>query len=157
MVSSAKVVAMLALGMIVVLVAYAVYLTAVIPGCAPSPVPSSFTVNGKHYVFTYVASCESQREAGLMNSKVTNSTTMLFAFPSNAAWTFWMKDTNTSLDIIWISATGTRGMVVYIAAGTVPESTRLLTPTAAADFAIEAKAGFAAENGIVNGTAIQFD
>jgi uncharacterized protein len=157
MVSTAKVVAIFSIGLIVVLAAYTIYLVTGVPGCAPSLVPSSFTVNGKHYVFTYVAACEAQREAGLMNKKVTNATTMLFAFPSKDTWTFWMQDTNTSLDIIWISTTGTRGTVVYTAAGTIPESTTYLTPSAPANFAIEAKAGFAAENGIVNGTAIQFD
>jgi len=157
MVSSTKVAATISIGLVVILAAYATYVITGVPGCAPSPIPSSFTVNGKNYVFTYVAACEAQREAGLMNKRVTNTTTMLFAFPSKAIQTFWMQDTNTSLDIIWISATGTEGTVVYLATGTTPESTTYLTPSAPANFAIEAKAGFAAENGIMNGTLIQFD
>jgi len=157
MVSSTRVAAIISIGLVVVLAAYAAYVITGVPGCAPSPVPSSFTVNGKHYIFTYVAVCEAQREAGLMNKKVTNATTMLFAFPSKGIQIFWMQDTNTSLDIIWISATGTDGTVVYLATGTTPESTTYLTPSAPANFAIEAKAGFAAENGIMNGTPIQFD
>jgi len=147
---------LIVVGIIGVLVVYAVILLSSAPGSVTGSVPSSFTVNGKTYVFNYTATTESEREAGLMNRKVTAATTMLFAFPSSGAWTFWMKDTNTSLDIIWISATGSYGRVVFLALGTQPESTNYLTPTASANYVIEAKAGFAANNGISIGTAVQF-
>jgi len=141
---------------IALLVIYTVYSTTNEPGCVTSSTPTSFTVNGKTYSFTYVARCEPQREAGLMNKQVTNDTTMLFAFPYFNAWSFWMEGTNTSLDMIWINATGGTGRVVYLALGTQPYSTSVITPTASANYVIEAKAGFASKNGISQGTTVIF-
>ncbi|HUK79570.1 MAG TPA: DUF192 domain-containing protein [Nitrososphaerales archaeon] len=145
------------------LVIYVVYLETSLPGSVTTPMPSGFTINGKTYTFTYVATTEAEREAGLMNRQVNSTTTMLFAFPSFEHWQFWMYDTNTSLDIIWVNGTGSSGKVVYLVAGAAPcvnvissSSCTVYTPTAAANFAIEAKAGFAAANGITVGSTINF-
>jgi uncharacterized membrane protein (UPF0127 family) len=150
-------------GVAVLLVVYAVYLETGLPGDVTTPVPSAFTVNGRTYNFTYVATTEAQREAGLMNRQVTNTTTMLFAFPSFGHWQFWMYDTNTSLDMIWVNGTGGSGRVVYIVASAQPctnvissSECTVYTPSAAANYAIEAKAGFAAANGIFVGSILQF-
>ena len=153
---SGRTIAVAVIILVSVLVVYTVYEQASVPGCVTSSVPTSFTVNGRSYTFTYVAACAAQREAGLMNKKVTNMTTMLFAFPYFGTWSFWMKDTNTSLDMIWINATGHTGRVVSLALGTQPYSTADDTPTAPANYVIEARAGFAASNGITIGTKIYF-
>ena len=154
MVSAGKIFALAMVAVVALLVIYTVYSTTNEPGCAASSPPTSITVNGKTYSFTYVARCQPQREAGLMNRKVTNETTMLFAFPYFSSWSFWMQDTNTSLDMIWINATGSTGRVVYLALGTQPYSTSIITPTASANYVIEAKSGFAYENGISVGTTV---
>jgi uncharacterized membrane protein (UPF0127 family) len=130
-------------------------------GSVTSPVPSTFTVNGKTYSFTYVATNDAERSAGLMNKKVTNTTTMLFAFPGVGVYQFWMYDTNTSLDMIWVSATGDNGTVAYVYADALPcySYSGLTCPNYGAppaNYVIEAKAGFAAANGIVVGTHVQF-
>ena len=151
-----RTIAVIVIFLAAILVVYTVYGLTSVPGCVTSSVPTSFTVNGRTYAFTYVAVCEAQRDAGLMNKKVTNTTTMLFAFPYFSTWPFWMKDTNTSLDMIWINATGNTGRVVSLALGTQPYSTSDDTPGAPANFVIEAKAGFAASNGITIGTKIDF-
>lgn len=126
----------------------------------PSSVPSHFVVNGRTFGITYVATNDSQWQAGLMNKKVTNTTFMLFVFPSSAVYSFWMHNVNASLDIIWINATGTSGRVVYIAADTpgcsLPVGCPNYTPSSAANYVIEAKGGFAGANGLVVGTTIQF-
>lgn len=151
-----------ALAVAAVLVVYAVYVSTGVPGAVTSPVPSSFTVNGRTYAFNYTATDQAQREAGLMNKKVTNATTMLFAFPSYGLWQFWMYDTNTSLDMVWVNATGTSARVVYLVTSAQPcfddpsSNCMIYTPAAAANYVIEAKAGFAATNGIIVGTDIQF-
>ena len=157
MAPSGKVFTVAVVAVVALLVVYTIYTTANGPGCVTSPTPTSFTVNGKTYSFTYVARCEPQREAGLMNKQVNSQTTMLFAFPYFSAWPFWMQDTNTSLDMIWINATGGTGRVVYLALGTQPYSTSVITPAASANYVIEAKAGFASENGIRVGTTVLFD
>jgi uncharacterized membrane protein (UPF0127 family) len=148
---------------VVVLVgAYVVYVASSGPGSVTNPVPSSFTVNGRTYSFTYTATNQAQREAGLMNKVVTYTTTMLFAFPYFDRWQFWMFDTPSSLDMIWVNATGNSGRVVYLVASAPPclttnsNSCARYTPTAEANYVIEAKAGFAAANNITKGSTIQF-
>jgi uncharacterized membrane protein (UPF0127 family) len=131
------------------------------PGNASiSPLPSTFTVNGKTFQITYVATDQSEREAGLMNRKITDTTTMLFVFPESGIYPFWMYDTNSSLDILWLSVTGSAGRVVYLVTGApscyLPIGCPNYTPSAAANYVIEAKAGFARENDVGVGTEIHF-
>jgi uncharacterized membrane protein (UPF0127 family) len=144
---------------ILVIAAYAV-LALDNSGSLTSPVPSTFTVNGRTYVFNYTATDNVQREAGLMNKKVTNTTTMLFAFPKMGTYLFWMYDTNTSLDMIWVNATGSTGRVVYVYAGAQPCYSQFSCPTygpsSQVNYVIEARAGFAKTNGIEAGTQVQF-
>jgi uncharacterized membrane protein (UPF0127 family) len=141
---------------------YSVYVATSRPGPVTAPVPSHFTVDGRTFSFTYTATNEAQWREGLMNKPVTNSTTMLFAFPYFSNWQFWMFDTPTSLDMIWVNATGSSGRVVYMVTNAPPcltsdsNTCAKYTPTAQADYVIEAKAGFAAANNITVGSAIQF-
>ena len=130
------------------------------PGSVLGPLPTTFRVAGMTYHFTYTAADESQREAGLMNKKITDSTFMLFAWPAPGLYQFYMYNTNSSLDIIWIDATGGTGTVVYVYRGAQPCFEILtcprFTPTSQANYVIEAKAGFAEANGITEGTQVQF-
>ncbi len=150
-----------AAAVVVALVAvYVVYTSTIPPGPVTTTVPTSFTVNGGTYTFTYTATNEAEREAGLMNKEVTDTTTMLFAFPSSGLWDFWMYDTNTSLDMVWVNATGSTGTVVYLVTSAQPcynsDTCTIYHPTSPANYVIEAKAGFAAANGISIGTTVQF-
>jgi len=157
---SGKTIAIAAVVAAALLVAYTVYESTNQPGPVTTGVPSRFTVNGKTYAFTYVATTQPQRQAGLMNKEVTNTTTMLFAFPSSGEWQFWMYDTNTSLDMVWVNAAGDSGRVVYVVTSAQPcynsGTCTVYTPTSPANYVIEAKAGFAAANGMALGTLIQF-
>jgi uncharacterized membrane protein (UPF0127 family) len=125
-----------------------------------SSVPSHFTVNGRTFTITYVATNESGREAGLMNRKVTDTTTMLFIFPSTGIYPFWMFNVNSSLDIMWLNVTGNAGRVVYLVTNVPGCSLGLgcpnYTPTSAANYVIEAKGGFAKANSVSVGTNVQF-
>lgn len=127
-----------------------------------SSAPQYFTVNGKSFHITYIASTQSEREQGLMNTRITNDTFMLFAFPSSSTWQFYMYRTNSSLDLIWLNGTESGGEVVYVYAG-APPCTDLLgsacpryAPSAPGNYVIEAKAGFIQKNGIVVGTLVGF-
>lgn len=150
------------IGMTCLLVVLAAYTLLALDnsGSVTSPVPSDFTVNGKTYTFTYVATDDAQRAAGLMNRRVTNTTTMLFAFPSMGTYQFWMYDTNTSLDMIWISATGSTGTVVYVYSNAQPCYSQSACPiygsSILANYVIESKAGFAKANDIEVGTTVRF-
>jgi len=150
---------LVAIGLIAILLVIAASAMLDSSGTVTSPVPSMFTVDGKTYAFTYTAINNAQRAAGLMNKRVTNTTTMLFAFPSMGVYQFWMKDTNTSLDIIWISATGNNGTVVYVYSGAQPCYSLFCSnygSSAPANYVIEARTGFAKANDIKAGTQIQF-
>src|SRR5450759_415115 len=121
---------------------------------------TSFSVGSKAFKLTYLATNQSMLEKGLMGTKVTDSTTLLFVFPASGYSSFWISGVNSSLDMIWVnSAPGSNvGNVVYLALDS-PQCilSALCTsyqPTARADFVIEAKAGCAAANGIGLGTTV---
>jgi len=159
---SGKVLAFGVMAVVALLLVYTVYESSTSPGSVISSVPSRFSVNGRTFAFTYVATTQQQRQAGLMNRKVTNTTTMLFAFPYSSKWAFWMYDTNTSLDMIWVNATGDSGRVVFLMEGAPPcfnyfgYGCATYTPSAPANYVIEAKAGFAEAYGIATGTTVLF-
>lgn len=162
MVLSGRALAIVVVLVIALFAGYAIYETSVGPGSVTTAVPSSFTVNGRTFAFTYVATTQQGRTSGLMNRKVTNTTTMLFVFPTSGKWAFWMYDTNTSLDMVWVSAAGDSGTVVYVVAGAQPCFDTLgfgcptYAPDKPANYVIEAAAGFAAASGITDGTPILF-
>jgi len=124
---------------------------------------SSFVVEGKRYGLTYIATNETGLQRGLMNTKVTGNTTMLFVFPTQGYYSFWMFGVNSSLDIIWISAPSgsSVGKVVYLEAQVPPcnasISCTFYHPSVQANMVIEAKGGFAAANGVEVGTAVSFN
>jgi uncharacterized protein len=137
-----------------------VYWEATYSGTATSALPSKFTANGKTFQITDFATTNDQRAKGLMNRTVSNTTFMLFVFPQRGEYSFYMLDTNTSLDMIWVDATGDAGQVVYVVTSAqpcfTPSSCQVYTPTSPSNYVLEAKAGFANTNGIAVGTSIQF-
>lgn len=161
MIPSLKVLATVLVVALVGTGAYYAYTAMSLPGPATGAVPTSFTVHGKAYWFNYTATNSTEWEKGLMNTRITPSTTMLFVFPYPAKLGFWMYDTNTSLDIIWINATGSLGKVVYLVTSAQPCYVEALcttyTPSSPANFVIEAKAGFVEANDISIGTIVRFN
>jgi len=65
---------------------------------------TSFSVDGRTFEFTYLATNQSALQKGLMDTKVTDSTTELFVFPTADYYSFWMFGVNSSLDIMWVDA-----------------------------------------------------
>jgi len=122
-----------------------------------------FSVGGKTFPLTYLATNQSMLDQGLMGTKVTDSTTMLFVFPNPGYYSFWMFGVNSSLDIIWVDASpgSNIGKVVYLALDSPPCHVSVVCtryqPTSRADYVIEAKGGFAAANGIDLGTTVVFN
>ena len=121
---------------------------------------TSFTVGGKTFELTYLATNQSALAKGLMGVKVTADTTELFVFPTAAYYPFWMFGVNSSLDIMWVYTLpgASSGSFVYLALDAPPCHVSVVCtsyqPTARADYVIEAKAGFAAANGIEVGTPV---
>ena len=121
---------------------------------------NTFYVNGKQFDISSVAITQKQLYHGLMNTTVTNSTLMLFVFPSTGNYPFWMYDTYSNLDIIWVNNSANGGTVVYVAYNTTPcdieSECAVYNPNAYANYVIETKAGFANENNITIGSKIIF-
>ncbi len=151
----------LSIAVLVAVLSYAAYALGSAPDGVnlPNP-PSSFSTNGHTFGITYLATNQSRWEAGLMNRKITNSTTMLFVFPDFGIRVFWMSHVNSSLDIIWLNVTGGSGRVVSLASDVLPCTSALVCPdyqpSAAANWVLETKGGFAKTYDIEIGTVIEF-
>ena len=77
---------------------------------------------------------------------------MLFVFPKDDRYGFWMKDTLVPLDMFWLDA---QGHVVSIAEDVSPASfPNVFYPSAPARYVLETAAGFAAAHGIATGTPL---
>jgi uncharacterized membrane protein (UPF0127 family) len=100
------------------------------------------------------AMTETQRERGLGGKgTVPDGYGMLFVFPRDEKYGFWMKDTLVPLDMFWLNA---QGQVVFIASD-VATSTypNVLYPTVPARYVLETAAGFARLHSIATGTPLQ--
>ncbi|MDE1768178.1 MAG: DUF192 domain-containing protein [Candidatus Micrarchaeota archaeon] len=120
----------------------------------------SFIFNGVNYKFTSVALTQQQQEQGLMNSSVNQSTFELFVFPSPAIYPFWMKDTYSPLDIIWIN----QSTVVFITNATPcvsyskdQSNCTVYVPSKPSNYVIEAAAGFVNRTGMHIGSQVQIN
>jgi len=66
---------------------------------------------------------------------------MLFVFPEDGVYRFWMKDMRFSIDIIWLSDSGEVLHIEHsLAPSTYPNS---YGPTTSARYVLEVPAGFA--------------
>lgn len=77
---------------------------------------------------------------------------MLFVFPKDDLYGFWMKDTLVPLDLFWLDA---QGQVVYLVAD-VATSTypNVFYPVAESRYVLETAAGFARAHDVVKGTPL---
>ena len=97
------------------------------------------------------ATTTATREKGLGGRQsIPGDYGMLFVFPSDGYYGFWMKDTLVPLDMFWLND---KGQVVSIAqdvaTSTYPE---VFYPSTAARYVLETAAGFAHAHAIATGT-----
>ncbi len=102
-----------------------------------------------------VAESPREREIGLGGrSGLASDEGMLFVFPKDGIYAFWMKDTHFSIDILWLSA---EGIIVHMAQNvspeTYPQTFRSETP---ARFVLELPAGYAKEYTVRVGDIVTF-
>ncbi len=70
---------------------------------------------------------------------------MLFVFPSDSSYGYWMKDMLAPIDIIWVSLDGT---IVTIKSSVSPATyPNVFYPAAPVRYVLETRAGFAAAHG----------
>ena len=96
-----------------------------------------------------IARSDSEHSSGLMyRTDLPANRAMLFAFQDDDQRYFWMKNTPSSLDILFVARDGT---VLNIARDTVPFSTEPIPSDGDAGFVLEVLAGTTARLGIVPG------
>lgn len=149
--------------LIFVLAGIGLWLTGMLGEGQSSALPASFTISNNTFNITSYALTVPEQEKGLMNTTVTANTFMLFVFPAPLVQSFWMKDTYTPLDIIWINAQNNTGTIVYIVNASTcasydPNQTecKIYTPTSSANYVIETKSGFVEKYNIAVGDNISF-
>lgn len=79
---------------------------------------------------------------------------MLFVFPRDDVYAFWMKDMHFSIDIIWLAVDGT---VITIAPDVSPSTyPHNFVPTAPSRYVLELSAGFSARHGLKVGDIVRW-
>jgi uncharacterized protein len=111
------------------------------------------TDSGTHRFLVEIADDETERQRGLMHREpLADDRGMLFQFPDVAERSFWMHDTPSPLDIIYIDP---RGVIVSIAASAPPNSDALIPSNGPAMGVLELRAGRAAEIGAKPGDKVR--
>lgn len=128
----------------------------VLIACARGPCVSIVAADGKELVQVRVevADTASERETGLMyRSHLGEDAGMIFVFRDPARLSFWMKNTEIPLDMIFADADG---KIVGIVADAAPYT---LTPRgvdAESSYVLEVNGGFAARHHIATGDKLVF-
>ncbi len=101
-----------------------------------------------------IAETPETRARGLMERRGLDDTAgMLFIYDTTGDRTFWMRNTPTSLDIIFVSEDK---RVVNIAKHTQPMSDTNYYSKGPARYVVEARAGFTDRHGIKEGTQVRW-
>ena len=97
------------------------------------------TSTGSHDFMVEIADDDAERQRGLMfRPPLADDRGMLFQFPASGEQAFWMKNTPSSLDIIYIAPDG---RIVSIAKYTTPQSETTYPSRGAANGVLELNAG----------------
>jgi uncharacterized membrane protein (UPF0127 family) len=126
-----------------------------IPPAVDSYNQINITVNGIHLVAD-IASTNDQRSKGLaVKDDLKESEAMLFVFPKENEYGFWMKGMKFPIDIIWLDS---NREVVHVEHSLEPcTSCQTYKPDAEALYVLETVAGFAEEHDVQRGTLVEFD
>jgi uncharacterized membrane protein (UPF0127 family) len=131
-------------------------LAATMTGCARDPgvVLSAPDGTKRATVRVELALTPAARELGLMyRNHMDEDAGMLFVFAAPSRLTFWMKNTEIRLDMIFADPSG---IVVGIVANAEPYSERPVGPDAPALYVLEVNGGFCARHGVRAGDRMSF-
>lgn len=111
------------------------------------------TSTGSHDFMVEIADDDAERQRGLMfRPPLADDRGMLFQFPASGEQAFWMKNTPSSLDIIYIAP---NGRIVSIAKYTTPQSETTYPSRGAANGVLELNAGRADAIGAKPGDVVK--
>jgi uncharacterized membrane protein (UPF0127 family) len=144
-------------------IAGAVLLTALIYIDIPESVSSTNTEGGSasstvqlkdRTIAVDVADTLATRERGLSGREgLGEDEGMLFVFPEDARYSFWMKDMRFSIDILWVSR---EGAIVDIREKVSPETyPTVFQPSTEARYVIELPAGWTTEHDVKIGDTVR--
>ncbi len=117
--------------------------------------PETLQIEIKNKTYTMqVARTAMTREKGLSQTKKIPHDGMVFIFPHSGIYSFWMKDMNYPIDILWVNE---KFEIVEIREnvypGTYPE---VFTPQKESIYVLETSAGFVEQHGIQITDTIRF-
>lgn len=137
--------------LIVAIAGLAAFLTYKTPPPAP-PVASTAEFGGVSLMLDY-ATTPAERERGLGGRiSIPSDYGMLFVFPKDDTYGFWMKDMLVPIDIFWLNA---QGQVVSIAEDvTTSTYPSVFYPNMPARYVLETAAGFTQAHSVATGTPL---
>lgn len=104
-----------------------------------------------------IAETPEELQRGLMfRESLPENRGMLFIFPKEGVYSFWMKNTLIPLDIIWLDK---EGKVVFISEKTSPcqsDPCQIINPKVPAKYVLEVNSGLAQKIGISVGEKATF-
>lgn len=100
-----------------------------------------------------IATTTQEQEKGLSGRTVIdNNYGMLFVFPQDGRYGFWMKDMNVPIDIVWLSDNGTIVSIKdSLATSTYPN---VFYPVVPVRYVLETRSGFAHKRGWSVGSVV---
>ena len=123
----------------------------------PAGAPTCIAPDGAQFTLE-LATDDRSRALGLMfRDKLQYDRGMLFIFPADDIYPFWMRHTYFPLDLIWLDATG---KVVEVRQGAQPclrGDCPQFTPSAKARAVLEINGGLAESHGIKPGATLKFE
>ncbi len=101
-----------------------------------------------------------EQEQGLSGKKgLKPDEGMLFVFEQPGRYSFWMKDMNFPIDIIWLAPSDVEGImkVIYIKKDARPESyPEVYGPAVDTKYVLEVVSGFSEKNNLKTGDTVEF-
>lgn len=111
------------------------------------------TLSGEHKFMVEIADDDDERQRGLMfRPPLADDRGMLFQFPQASEQSFWMRNTPSSLDILYIDP---QGRIVSIARHATPYSEAPIPSNGPANGVLELRAGRADEIGARPGDQVK--
>jgi uncharacterized protein len=130
------------------------------PASSASPRPAGPAVafpSGAAYAVELATTPDARAEGLMYRESLAERHGMLFFFPKNGDYGFWMKNCNFPIDIVWISIDH---RVVFVAEHVPPckaDPCPTYDPKADALYVLEINAGRAKSEGLVPGAPVRFE
>jgi uncharacterized protein len=110
---------------------------------------------GVHRVEVEVAATPDSRTRGLMwRTELAPGKGMLFLFPEDEVQSFWMRNTQISLDMLFINS---RKQLVGIVERAEPRTLTARSVGVPSQFVLEVPGGWCQSVGVVSGSTVEFE